>query len=111
VIDSRLSQGGEVTRRRRECENCGRRYTTYERVEQTLPLILKNDGRRQPYDRDKHPELYGNIDGRYDGGKVLVGLIDGHTEFRTAAELRDMRMWSNDAARRDDPEWSPANPR
>ena len=53
VIDSRLSQAGEVTRRRRECEHCGRRYTTYERVEQTLPLIIKNDGRRQPYDRDK----------------------------------------------------------
>lgn len=53
MIDSRLSQGGEVTRRRRECEHCGRRYTTYERVEQTLPLIVKNDGRRQPYDRDK----------------------------------------------------------
>jgi transcriptional repressor NrdR len=53
VIDSRLSQAGEVTRRRRECEHCGRRYTTYERVEHTLPLIVKNDGRRQPYDRDK----------------------------------------------------------
>jgi transcriptional repressor NrdR len=35
VIDSRLSQGGEVTRRRRECEKCGRRYTTYERVERS----------------------------------------------------------------------------
>ncbi len=53
VIDSRLSQAGEVTRRRRECEGCDRRYTTYERVEQTLPLIIKNDGRRQPYDRNK----------------------------------------------------------
>lgn len=53
VIDSRLSQGGEVTRRRRECEGCAKRYTTYERVEQTLPLIVKRDGRRQPFDRDK----------------------------------------------------------
>ncbi|MEM6955668.1 MAG: transcriptional regulator NrdR [Myxococcota bacterium] len=53
VIDSRLSGAGEVTRRRRECEGCGRRYTTYERVEQALPLILKKDGRRQPFDRDK----------------------------------------------------------
>lgn len=53
VIDSRLSQGGEVTRRRRECEGCGRRYTTYERVEQTMPLVVKKDGRRQPYDRNK----------------------------------------------------------
>jgi transcriptional repressor NrdR len=53
VIDSRLSQAGEVTRRRRECEGCSKRYTTYERVEQTLPLIVKRDGRRQPFDRDK----------------------------------------------------------
>jgi len=53
VIDSRLSQAGEVTRRRRECESCGRRYTTYERVEHMTPLIIKNDGRREPYDRNK----------------------------------------------------------
>ncbi len=53
VIDSRLSQGGEVTRRRRECEGCHRRYTTYERVEQALPMVLKRDGRRQPFDRSK----------------------------------------------------------
>lgn len=53
VIDSRLSQGGEVTRRRRECDHCTRRYTTYERVEETLPLIVKKDGRREPFDRMK----------------------------------------------------------
>lgn len=53
VIDSRLSQGGEVTRRRRECDACVRRYTTYERVEQSLPIVVKRDGRRQPFDRLK----------------------------------------------------------
>ncbi len=53
VIDSRLSLGGEVTRRRRECEGCARRYTTYERVEQVLPLVVKKDGRREPFDRMK----------------------------------------------------------
>ena len=53
VIDSRLSQGGETTRRRRECEGCARRYTTYERVEQILPMVVKRDGRRQPFDRMK----------------------------------------------------------
>jgi transcriptional repressor NrdR len=53
VIDSRLSQGGEVTRRRRECDGCTRRYTTYERVEQVLPLVVKKDGRREPFDRMK----------------------------------------------------------
>ncbi len=53
VIDSRLSAGGEVTRRRRECDGCGRRYTTYERVEQVLPFVVKKDGRREPFDRQK----------------------------------------------------------
>ena len=53
VIDSRLSAAGEVTRRRRECDGCSRRYTTYERVEQALPMILKKDGKRQPFDPDK----------------------------------------------------------
>jgi len=53
VIDSRLSQGGEVTRRRRECDQCARRYTTYERVEEVLPLLVKKDGRREPFDRMK----------------------------------------------------------
>lgn len=53
VIDSRLSSGGEVTRRRRECEGCGRRYTTYERVEQVMPFVVKKDGRREPFDRIK----------------------------------------------------------
>src|SRR6187402_1036292 len=53
VIDSRLSQGGEVTRRRRECDHCARRYTTYERVEEVLPLVVKKDDRREPFDRMK----------------------------------------------------------
>ncbi|GAC1352605.1 MAG: hypothetical protein NVSMB1_17140 [Polyangiales bacterium] len=53
VIDSRLAQGGEVTRRRRECDGCGRRYTTYEHVEEAFPLIIKKDGRRENYDRSK----------------------------------------------------------
>jgi transcriptional repressor NrdR len=53
VIDSRLSRDGDVTRRRRECERCERRFTTYERVEEILPLVVKKDGRREAYDRLK----------------------------------------------------------
>lgn len=53
VIDSRLSQGDEVTRRRRECETCARRFTTYERIELVLPMVVKKDGRREPFDRLK----------------------------------------------------------
>ena len=53
VIDSRLAAGGTVTWRRRECDQCKRRFTTYERVEHMLPVVVKKDGLRQPFDRDK----------------------------------------------------------
>ena len=53
VIDSRLSKDGDIIRRRRECAHCQRRFTTYERVEETLPLIIKKDGRREIFDRNK----------------------------------------------------------
>ena len=53
VVDSRLSKEGEVIRRRRECLKCERRFTTYERVEEILPLVVKKDGRREPFDRQK----------------------------------------------------------
>jgi len=53
VIDSRVSREGEVIRRRRECVGCGRRFTTYERVEEVLPFVVKKDGRREAFDRLK----------------------------------------------------------
>ena len=53
VIDSRLSNDNNMIRRRRECERCTRRFTTYERVEEMMPLIVKKDGRREGYDRMK----------------------------------------------------------
>jgi len=53
VIDSRLSKEGDIIRRRRECLRCERRFTTYERVEEVLPMIVKKDGRREAYERLK----------------------------------------------------------
>jgi transcriptional repressor NrdR len=53
VIDSRLGKEGNNIRRRRECSQCERRFTTFERVEEMLPLIIKKDGRRQPFERKK----------------------------------------------------------
>jgi len=53
VIDSRLTKDNDVIRRRRECLDCGRRFTTYERVEEMLPLVVKKDGRRETFDRNK----------------------------------------------------------
>jgi transcriptional repressor NrdR len=53
VIDSRMSKDGRSIRRRRECLECGRRFTTYERQEDILPMIVKKDGRREPFNREK----------------------------------------------------------
>jgi transcriptional repressor NrdR len=53
VVDSREAQEGQATRRRRECLACSRRFTTYERVEEVLPHVVKKDGRREAFDRRK----------------------------------------------------------
>ncbi len=53
VLDSRTIKEGTVIRRRRECLECGHRFTTYERAEETIPLVVKKDGRREPYSREK----------------------------------------------------------
>ncbi len=53
VVDSRMGKEGESIRRRRECLKCQGRFTTHERVEEVLPLVIKKDGRREPFDRMK----------------------------------------------------------
>jgi len=59
VIDSRSASDGEMIRRRRECRTCGRRYTTYEVIEQTRLRVIKKDGARVPFER----------------GKILAGML------------------------------------
>jgi transcriptional repressor NrdR len=53
VIETRMSKDGAEIRRRRECAGCARRFTTYERIEESMPMVIKNDGRREPFDRNK----------------------------------------------------------
>ena len=53
VIDSRQNDDGTAIRRRRECENCGRRFTTYERMEMVPMMVIKKDRRREPFNADK----------------------------------------------------------
>lgn len=53
VVDSREATDGDSIRRRRECLECGRRFTTYERVDVVMPMVVKKDDRREPWDRDK----------------------------------------------------------
>jgi len=53
VTQSRISRDGSSIRRRRECAHCGYRFTTYEKVEEFFPLVIKKDGRRESFDPDK----------------------------------------------------------
>ena len=53
VVDSRLNKENTIIRRRRSCEACGQRFTTYERLEVMMPMLIKKDGRRETYDRYK----------------------------------------------------------
>ena len=53
VIDSRPTEEGHAIRRRRECDNCGKRFTTYEKIEEVMFMVVKKDGRREAFDRSK----------------------------------------------------------
>src|SRR5512142_3308609 len=53
VIDSRTSKEGDAIRRRRECLQCGKRFTSYERVEDVVPMVVKKDGRRESFNSSK----------------------------------------------------------
>lgn len=53
VIDSRVARTGDLIRRRRECLRCGRRFTTYERIDEIPYMVIKKDGRRERFDRQK----------------------------------------------------------
>ena len=78
VIDSRLSNQGAVIRRRRECIGCERRFTTYERVEEILPMVVKKDGRREAFDRQKVLDgLKLACQKRPVGAEQLEAVVDG----------------------------------
>ena len=53
VVDSRAAKIGDTIRRRRECEKCGRRFTTYERIDEIPYMVVKKDGRREKFERQK----------------------------------------------------------
>ena len=81
VIDSRLSKDGRTIRRRRECIECGRRFTTYEKLEEVLPMIIKKDGRREPFNRSK---IIDGINKACQKRPVSITLIE---EFVDSLEL------------------------
>lgn len=77
VIDSRLSKEGMVVRRRRECISCHRRFTTHERVEEILPVVIKKDGRRELLDRSK---ILSGVQKACSNRPVSVDAIEGLVE-------------------------------
>jgi transcriptional repressor NrdR len=74
VIDSRVSKDGGLIRRRRECEDCGHRFTTYERVEEPLPAVVKKDGRRETFDLLK---IVGGIKKACEKRPISMDTING----------------------------------
>jgi len=73
VVDSRVGRDGEFIRRRRACLKCHRRYATYEYIEDVLPHVVKRDGRREPFDRQK---LRGSILKSCEKRSVGVQAVD-----------------------------------
>lgn len=77
VVDSRESDAGNAVRRRRECDDCGRRFTTYERIEEIPYFVIKKDGRREGFDRMKLTVgLNRACEKRPISGKSLEILVD-----------------------------------
>jgi transcriptional repressor NrdR len=86
VVDTRPSEDEQMIRRRRECIACGRRFTTYERVEEALPMVVKKDARREPYDRAK---ILSGLHKACEKRPVSAAAID-HVADEIERSLRDM---------------------
>jgi transcriptional repressor NrdR len=77
VVDSRETGSGDAIRRRRECLSCGRRFTSYERVEEIPYFVVKKDGRREPFDRQKlMAGLHRACEKRPVPAKALDSIVD-----------------------------------
>ena len=77
VIDSRLNKDKTITRRRRVCMHCNKRFTTYERIELVLPMLIKKDGRREPWDRRK---IIAGLEKACEKLPVSMGQIDAFVD-------------------------------
>jgi len=96
VVDSRESGAGNAVRRRRECDGCGRRFTTYERIEEIPYFVIKKDGRREAFDRTKLTlGLNRACEKRPISAKALAVLVDEVEHwFRTVLTVRSTRRSS-----------------
>ena len=85
VVDSRESREGEVIRRRRECLGCGKRFTSYERIDEIPYMVVKKDGTRERFDRQK---LVGGLLKACEKRPVSVAALEGVAD-RVEATLQD----------------------
>jgi len=101
VIDSREARTGDLIRRRRECLKCGRRFTTYERIDEIPYMVIKKDGRRERFDRQKILQgLLKSCEKRPVPTAKLEGLVDEVERFvheasqreRTTTEIGELLM-------------------
>jgi transcriptional repressor NrdR len=101
VVDSRESKEGESIRRRRECLKCGKRYTTYERIDEIPYMVVKKDGRRERFDRqkvlnglmracEKRPVSIGKLEQIVNEAESFV--VDSPERERTASEIGELIM-------------------
>jgi len=91
VVDSREAREGCEIRRRRECAGCGRRFTTYERVDELPATVVKRDGRRESFDREKLLNgLLKACEKRPVARRDLVQLVDAVEAELAAREVREM---------------------
>ena len=86
VLDSRLSKERDAIRRRRECNSCSRRFTTYEYIEKIPLMIIKKDGRREPFNREK---IRAGINKACEKREVSVNIIEQHID-EIERELREI---------------------
>jgi transcriptional repressor NrdR len=101
VVDSRESKEGEAIRRRRECLKCERRFTTYERIDEIPYMVIKKDGRRERFDRqkilsgllratEKRPVSMGQLEGIVDAAESMVA--ESQERERSTAEIGELIM-------------------
>jgi transcriptional repressor NrdR len=91
VIDSREVREGAEIRRRRECDGCGRRFTTYERVDELPATVVKRDGRRESFDREKLlTGLLKACEKRPVPRRELMAIVDSVESTLAAREVREM---------------------
>jgi transcriptional repressor NrdR len=91
VVDSRDVRSGSEVRRRRECSECGKRFTTYERVDELPTTVVKRDGRRESFDREKLlTGLLRACEKRPVPRRELVAIVDAVESIQAARDVREI---------------------